>query len=105
VNAIQQQVIGTAGTLVSEIVGSKALLGSPIVRASSVTATTTSGNFVAILGDFKQFVVYDRIGVQLEIIQNVVDTSGIPTGQRGLVAFKRVGSDVSDVDAFRLLKA
>jgi len=30
---------------------------------------------------------------------------GLPVGKRGLVAYKRVGGDVSDVDAFRLLKA
>jgi D-alanyl-D-alanine carboxypeptidase/D-alanyl-D-alanine-endopeptidase (penicillin-binding protein 4) len=36
---------------------------------------------------------------------NVVDGSGVPTGQRGLVAYKRVGSNVIDLDAFRLLKA
>lgn len=102
---IQQQTIGTAGTLLTEMVAKNELLGSPIVRASSVTATTTSGNFIAVLGDFSQFIVYDRLGVSLEFIQNVVDGSGVPTGQRGLVAFKRVGSDVSDVNAFRLLKA
>jgi predicted phage gp36 major capsid-like protein len=34
----------------------------------------------------------------------VVDGSGLPTGQRGLVAHKRVGADVTDVNAFRFLK-
>ena len=64
----------------------------------------TSGTVLAILGDFNQFVIYDRIGVQVEFIQNVVDGSGLPVGQRGLVAHKRVGSDVTDVNAFRYLK-
>ena len=59
---------------------------------------------LAILGDFNQFVIYDRIGVQVEFIQNVVDGSGLPVGQRGLVAHKRVGSDVTDLNAFRFLK-
>ena len=102
---IEQQMVGTGAVKAIEMTNGKELLDLPVVRASSVTATTTSGNILAVLGDFSQFIVYDRIGVNLEFIQNVVDGSGIPTGQRGLVAFKRVGSDVSAVDAFRLLKA
>ena len=70
-----------------------------------MSGATTSGTIMAILGDFSQFVIYDRIGVNVEYIANVVDGSGVPTGQRGLVAYKRVGSDVTDLDAFRLLKA
>ena len=101
---IEQQMVGTGAVKVIEMADRNDLLGSPVVRSSSVTATTTSGNILAVFGDFSQFIVYDRIGVSLEFIPNVVDGSGIPTGQRGLVAFKRVGSDVSDVNAFRLLK-
>lgn len=85
--------------------GANELLGSPIYKSSTMSSATTSGTIMAILGDFSQFVIYDRIGVNVEYIQNVVDGSGIPTGQRGLVAYKRVGSDVTDVDAFRLLKS
>jgi HK97 family phage major capsid protein len=102
---IEQQMVGTGAVKAIEMTNGKSLLDLPVVRASSVTSTTTSGNFLIVLGDFGQFVIYDRIGVNLEFIQNVVDGSGIPTGQRGLVAYKRVGSDVSDVNAFRLLKA
>ena len=80
------------------------LLGSPTVAHSSVPTAQTSGTIIAILGDFSQFIVYDRIGTSVEFIANVVDGSGLPTGQRALVAHKRVGSDVTDVGAFRLLK-
>jgi rfaE bifunctional protein nucleotidyltransferase chain/domain len=64
-----------------------------------------SADQIAVLGDFSQYIVYDRLGVNVEFIQNVVDGDGLPVGKRGLVAYKRVGGDVSDVDAFRLLKA
>jgi HK97 family phage major capsid protein len=57
-----------------------------------------------VLGDFSQYVIYDRIGTSVEYVQNVVDGSGIPTGQRGLLAHKRNGADVTDLDAFRFLK-
>ena len=104
-NAIKQQVVGTAGVPIVDMTMSNQVLGSEVYRSSTITATTTSGNILAVLGDFSQYIVYDRLGVSLEFIPNVVDGSGIPTGQRGLVAFKRVGGDVSDVNAFRLLKA
>ena len=102
---IAQQVVGTAGTKVIDMTNRNVILDLPVERASSVTATTTSGNILAVLGDFSEFIIYDRLGVNVEFIQNVVDSSGLPTGQRGLVAYKRVGSNAANLDAFRLLKA
>lgn len=102
---IAQQVVGTAGVKVIDMTDRNNLLDLPVVRASDMPSATTSGNILAILGDFSQFIIYDRLGVNVEFIQNVVDGSGIPTGQRGLVAYKRTGSNVADVNAFRFLKA
>lgn len=100
-----QQVIGTTGVRVVDITNRDVVLDSPVVRASDLPSATTSGNILAVLGDFSQYIIYDRLGVNVEFIPNVVDGSGIPTGQRGLVAYKRVGANVADVNAFRLLKA
>lgn len=102
---IAQQVAGTAGVPVIEMTDRNNLLDLPVVRCSDVVAATTSGNIIAVLGDFSRFVIYDRLGVNVEFIQNVVDGSGVPTGQRGLVAYKRVGSNTADINAFRFLKA
>lgn len=107
-NTIRQMSTGSNGSLFWTDLNSAtppSLLGSPIASSSDMVSATTSGNVLIILGDFSQFIVYDRIGTSLEFIQNVVDGSGIPTGQRGLVAHKRVGSDVTDLNAFRFLKA
>lgn len=81
------------------------LLGSPTYNSSDVLSTTTTGTVLAVLGDFSQYLVYDRLGTTVEFIQNVVDTSGIPTGQRGLLARKRVGANTTDINAFRFLLA
>ena len=78
------------------------LLGSPIVQASDMATAQTSGTKLIVLGDFSQYLIYDRIGVSVEFVQNVVDTSGLPTGTRGLIAHKRVGADVTDQNAFRI---
>src|ERR1017187_1278961 len=83
--------------------GGQPLLGSPIAQASDMATAQTTGSVLMILGDFSQYLVYDRVGTSVEFMQNVVDTNGLPTGQRGLVAHKRVGSDVTDVNAFRFL--
>lgn len=103
---INQQIIGTGGVVVSEMLTSQGtLLELPVVKASNMASATTSGNAMIVLGDFSQFIVYDRLGVTLEFIQNVTNSSGVPIGQRGLVAYKRVGSNVADQNAFRYLKA
>ena len=102
---IAQQVVGTDGVKMIDMTDRNNLLDLPVVRASDMPSATTSGNILAILGDFSRFIIYDRLGVNVEFIQNVVDGSGVPTGQRGLVAYKRVGSNTADINAFRFLKA
>ena len=101
---IEQQMVGTGAVKAIEMTNGKELFDLPVVRSSTMLSATTSGNHIAVLGDFSQYIVYDRLGVNVEFIQNVVDGDGLPVGKRGLVAYKRVGGDVSDVDAFRLLK-
>ena len=80
------------------------LIDSGYLKASAMTTSTASGSIFMIYGDFSRFLIYDRIGTSVEYVQNVVDGGGLPTGQRGLIAHKRVGSDVMDLNAFRFLK-
>jgi len=104
-NTIKQMSTGSQGsyfwTDFNAAIGSP-LLGSPIVQASDMATAQTSGTKLIVLGDFSQYLIYDRIGVQVEFVQNVVDGSGLPTGTRGLIAHKRVGADVTDQNAFRI---
>lgn len=106
-NTIKQMSTGSNGSYFwsdfNNTANGKDLLGSPTVQASDMATAQTSGTKLIVLGDFSQFVIFDRIGTMVEFIPNVVDGSGLPTGTRGLVAHKRVGSDVTDVNAFRVL--
>jgi len=105
-NIIRQMSTGSQGSYFwTDLNGNTppSLLGSPIVSSSDMATTQTTGSIHIVLGDFSQFLIYDRIGTQVEVVQNVVDGSGLPTGQRALLAHKRVGSDVTDVNAFRFL--
>lgn len=108
-NTIKQMSTGSQGsyfwTDFNNAVGEgQGLLGSPIAKASAVTATVTTGSVLLVLGDFSRYVIYDRIGTSVEFDPIVVNTSGLPTGQRALIAHKRVGGDVVDTNAFRMLK-
>lgn len=79
------------------------LLGQPVYESSTMTATVTTGSNILLAGDFAEYLIYDRAGVTLEYIPNVVDGSGLPTGQRGFHAWWRTGADVLNANAFRVL--
>ena len=56
------------------------------------------------VGDFRNFVIAQRAGMEVEYVPNLFDTTtGTPTGQRGLFAWARVGSDSVNDNAFRML--
>jgi HK97 family phage major capsid protein len=85
------------------------LLGYPAYEASDMdgvfsAAATAAHNYLLLIGDFSRFVIVDRIGMSVEYVQNLFDTStGRPTGQRGILAHWRSGSDVVDGNSFRVL--
>jgi len=62
-----------------------------------------AANVDAIFGDFNQFVIADRIGMNVELIPQVFGAAGRPTGQRGIYATWFNGSKVLVPGAFRVL--
>jgi HK97 family phage major capsid protein len=81
------------------------LLGAPIYESTTMGGSTASLALEAIMGDFGQFLVIDRVGVSL-IYEPLVKASGgqLPSGQAGWFMFWRVGSQVAVPGAFRVLK-
>lgn len=79
------------------------LLGDQLIEASEMSASVTTGQSVLLYGDFSRYYIVDRVGLATEFIPNVVDGSGLPTGQRAWLAHWRVGAKVADANAFRLL--
>lgn len=78
------------------------------VRYSSYTgdftATTGTSNLI-VVGDFRNFVIADRVGMSVELVPHLFDTTANrPTGQRGLFAFARFGSNSVNDLGFRLLQ-
>jgi HK97 family phage major capsid protein len=83
------------------------LVGRNVYECSGMDATydpaATASNLILLYGDFKQFVITDRIGSRVELIQNLVGANQRPTGQRGAFLWARVGSDSLVDNAFRVL--
>lgn len=82
------------------------LLGYPAWRTSAMTSQIdVTGHQVAILGDFEQMVVIDRIGMSVEFIPHLFDTgTGYPIGSRGLYCYWRNTTGVMTANAFRYLQ-
>lgn len=66
--------------------------------------TSASSVSLVIVGDFRNFLIANRVGATVETVQHIVDTTtGLPTGQRGTLMWARIGSDSINDNGFRLL--
>lgn len=82
------------------------LLGKPVYEAEAMDGVITAlaANPVLIVGDFSNYVIADRVGMNVEFVPQLFDPStGRPTGQKGWFAHYRVGADSVNDAAFRLL--
>jgi HK97 family phage major capsid protein len=81
------------------------LLGQPAYEASTMEGAVTTGGLVLLAGNFENYVIVDRIGMSVQYNPMLMgQTTGRPTGKAGWFAFWRVGADVVDPAAFRLLQ-
>jgi len=82
------------------------LLGKPVYECSTMDGAIGTGNDdILLLGDFSKYLIVDRVGMSVEYIPHLFGTTNArPTGQRGWYAYWRVGADVLDVNAFRVLR-
>lgn len=66
--------------------------------------TSASDVSLVIVGDFRNFLIANRVGATVETVQHVLDTTtGLPTGERAAVMWRRIGSDSINDAAFRIL--
>lgn len=80
--------------------------GMPTYAAAIAYGGTTAdgGDTLAILGDFSHFMIVDRIGMSVELVPTVLDTStGRPTGQRGVYTYWMNNSKILVPGAFKRL--
>ena len=68
------------------------------------TSSTSATNGLAVVGDFKNYVVARRGGMSVELVQHLIGlTNNRPTGQRGWFAYARIGGNSVNDLGFRLL--
>lgn len=85
-------------------VASSSLLGKPAYESTAMTGALTSGTTLFIVGDGRYYKIIDRIGLDIEVIPHLFDTSsGYPTGTRGFYAYWRNTAKVLDPNGFRYL--
>lgn len=108
-NAIRQ--FGTTdGHMLWERIGAgmpSKLLGYDAYEASDMapSSTLTAGTRFLLFGDFSNFIIVDRIGMQVELVPQLFGANQRPTGQRGIYAIWRNNTKILNDDAFRILKA
>lgn len=81
------------------------LLGQSVYECSTMTGVVTTGANILLAGNFQEYYIVDRVGMSV-LYDPLIRSTGNnrPTGQAGWYAFWRVGADVVDADAFRLLQ-
>jgi HK97 family phage major capsid protein len=68
------------------------------------TSSTSATDGIAVVGDFKNYVVARRAGMSVELVQHLIGlTNNRPTGQRGWFAYARIGGGSANDLGFRLL--
>ena len=106
VQNLQLRSAAVAATMTDGRMGAD-LFGKPVYEASAQSGTFTTGQLIGVIGDYgRYFKIVDRIGMNVELIPHIFGASqgNLPTGQRGLYAYWRVGSKVLHANAFRTLK-
>ena len=87
--------------------GISLLNGRPVILSDYMPqfSGTTGASNILIVGDFKQFLIAQRLGMTVELVSHLVDvTNNRPTGERGWFARARIGSDSVLDTAFRILQ-
>jgi HK97 family phage major capsid protein len=88
--------------------GPMTLLGRPVSEASGLDSdvdaagTALNVNNIAVLGDFSNYLIADRVGLVVEYIPHLFATANNrPSGSRGWYAYWRVGADSINDSAFQ----
>jgi len=80
------------------------LLGRPVYESSDMETAVADGDDIIVVGDFSNYVIVDRIGMNVELVPHLFATgANRPSGQRGFYAWWRVGGGSVNDAGFHLL--
>ena len=75
-----------------------------VASAMDGVINATVDNFLAILGDWSNYVIADRVGMTLELVPHLFATANNrPSGQRGFYGYARTGADSVNDGGFSML--
>jgi Predicted phage phi-C31 gp36 major capsid-like protein len=109
INRIAQAESGNGARLFPEVSDGRLMMralneDSNMDPASGINTGATADNHVLVAGDFRHYVIANRIGTRMELIPHLFGTQhNRPTLQRGFVLWGRVGADVLVNEAFAVL--
>lgn len=86
-----------------ELLGYGFFENSEMDAAGDIDATATADNHILVLGDWRNYLIVDRAGMNMEIVPHLFGANRRPTGQRGFLAWGRTGAGALNVNAFRVL--
>jgi hypothetical protein len=82
----------------------RSFLGKPAYESSVMSSVLTATAKLMIFGDFRYFLIVDRIGMTVEVVPHLFgSTNQRPIGSRGLLAYWRNTSRVLSTAAFKTL--
>ncbi len=107
-NRVRQFDTGGGGSLWVQLAFDQpaTLLGKGAFEAEGMDGVINAGatNLVLLFGDFSNYVIADRVGMSLEVVPHLFATgANRPSGQRGFLAWYRLGADSVNDSAFELL--
>lgn len=92
----------------SQMLGRSTYQSAHILNAANgvgLSTATASNDDILILGDFSNYVIVDRVGMEVVFNPLVIKSSALrPSGEVSWTAFWRVGADSVNDDAFRMLR-
>lgn len=80
------------------------LIGYPAHESSALDGSLEDWAAPLVFGDFTYFLIVDRIGMNVELVNHLFGQNQRPTGERGLLAIWRNSSVVLSDRAFRVLR-
>lgn len=86
----------------ADVLFGKAVYESPYMPDTTTSTSANSG--LAVVGDFRNYVIARRTGMSVELVPHLLSTTtNLPNGQRAWFAYSRIGANVVNTAAFRLL--
>ena len=103
-NGVTDVWVQLAGGTPPRLIGFPFNENSAMDSSADIDAGATEDNFVLVLGDWRNYLIVDRVGLNWELVPHLFATANNrPSGERGFLAWGRTGADSVNDNAFAML--